>query len=254
VFADDSKVNGLLDAADSYVGNVRTSKLAMVTDQVRFVIDTNATIRPVYDVAVAEYRSVEGSDAKYPMSTFTNKLTERGKVLRNQADYVWPIASKTMNTIVFWEGDAEYHESVLESFVTWAGKQGREISFGGYVSFLKGWRDAEGSWYTEDGDYTERGKTELAKQAKVDEAMVDAQWCAMDFKTNLSGMAAAAQLAWIDAALHDLNVLRAKIAKPMDAKTKKQAKDLLDGNTGVGQKIGGDRITDAIVKATAAAS
>jgi len=252
VFENTDTINSLLTAADEYVGKVKASKLAMVTDQVTYVIEMYGKIRPTYDVAVQEYRSVEGSTATYPMSTFTTKLTERGKVLHSLgAEYVWPIASKTMNTIVFWEGDAEYHETALDAFVAYAGKAKREVSFGGYVSWLKGWRDPEGSWYTEDGDLTERGKTETAKVAATEALTAVSKWCSMDFELNLAGLSAIGQRAWVDAAIHDLTALKAKIDKTMSTADKAKAKKLLDGNIEAGGKMGGDRISTALNQAMA---
>ena len=251
VFENTDTIKGLIDAADAYIGKVKASKLAMVTDQVAFVIEAYGTIRPTYDVALAEFRGVEGSDAKYPMSTFTNKLTERGKVITAKPDYVWPINAKTMNTIVFWDGDADYHEEALDAFVAFCGKQGREISFGGYVSWLKGWRDAEGSWYTADGDLTERGKTETDKVAATEALVATGKWSSMDFELNLAGLSPIGQRAWIDAALHDLNALKAKLDKSLSTADKAKAKKLLDGNIEAGGKMGGDRISVALNQAMA---
>jgi hypothetical protein len=246
VFENTDTIQSLLTAADEYVGKVKASKLAMVTDQVMFVIDAYEKIRPTYDIAVAEFRGVEGSDAKYPMSTFTNKLTERGKVVRGDTDYVWPIAVKTMNTIVFWEGDADYHEGALDAFVAFCGKQKREISFGGYVGWLKGYRDVEGSWYTDDGEFTARGKVESDKVAATEAQVATGKWCSMDFELNLSGLSPIGQRAWIVAAIHDLEALKGKLDKKLSTADKAKAKKLLDGNIEAGGKMGGDRVSTAL--------
>lgn len=251
-----STVESLLAAADSYVKQVKDSLLDALTDRVTFTSDARKAYRPMYDVAVAEWNKANPGKA-YPMANFTIKLTERGKVIRNDESYVFPISTRDMNIIVNWNDalsyDADDADSPVAWYVTWCGEQGREMSWGGFIQYLKGFTDPEGNQYTEDGQRSERGR-KLDDEASATEAMTaDVQWHAFDFKLNLEGMPPAGKLAWIDAAIHDLEALRKQIIKAAGndaAKVKKDAKGVLESNVNAGMPIGGDRITKAINAAT----
>lgn len=256
-----STITAMLDAADSYVSNVRASLLDALTDRVTFTSEARKAYRPMYDVALAEHRKVEG-DKAYATSTFTTKLTERGKVVRDNPDYVFPISTRDMNVILNWDDslsyDADDADSPVAWYVTWCGKAaGREMSWAGFVHYLKGFSDPEGNQYTEDGERSPRGQ-QLDDEASKTEAMTaDVMWSTFDFELNLDGMPPAGKIAWIDAAIHDLQGLRKRIlaqAGSAKAQVSKDGKKVLDSNVAAGIRIGGDKITAAINRATVKAA
>ena len=93
-------VTDLLVSADEFVGKVRASALAVLKDRIAFTITEAAKFQPLYEVVVKEHRAVNGSDAKLSASVFAGRLTERGKVYRDQSDYVFPIPEKLFATIL----------------------------------------------------------------------------------------------------------------------------------------------------------
>ena len=255
-----STVEAMLTAADTYVKQVRDSALDALTDRVAFTSEARKAYRPMFDVAVAEWRKAN-ADKAYSTSTFVTKLTERGKVIRNDESYSFPIGTRDLNVILNWDDslvyDADDADSPLAWFVTWCGKQNRDLTWSGFVQFLKGFSDPAGNQYTEDGERSARGKQLDAESAATEAMTADDIWHSFDFKLNLEGMPPAGKLAWIDAAIHDLESLRKQIIKAAGseaAKVKRDAKSVLESNVKAGIPIGGDKITKAIENATARAA
>ncbi|HEX5016658.1 MAG TPA: hypothetical protein VFX15_03625 [Actinomycetes bacterium] len=239
-------VKGLLDRAVGIAAKVKATRLAVVTDMVAAMIDGHDTYRPLYDVVLADVRVAKGGSVT--AKEFAGRLSERGKVLRNDPSYEFPIGDRDFATMLNWSGDADYHETAMEWYQARANVAKEELSFPRYVQFLKGYRDKDGNHYTEDGLLTERGQKLYDEANAVDDVATDPKWCSMDVELNLEGMSAVAKLAWLEAMAHDIKRARARIIKSLGdtaTKVKRDAHSVVTTNTKQGIPIGGDRVSKA---------
>lgn len=250
-------VRDLLAAADDFVGKVTASALDQYRNMVRWTTDMAGKFQPLYLVERAKYRAAHGSDKDLSAAMFATTLTAEGRVLKNDPNYVFPVSQGNFATIIAWVGDQDDHDALEVPFLNYCAKVETSPSFGRYVTWLGKYRDPDGAQYDDEGNLTERGR-KLIKDADDAAALVYAKdWCSMDFRLNVEGLPSAGKLAWIDAAIHDLERFRMDLIKAAGSeatKIKRTAKDIRESMVNEGKRVGGDKLSAHLDMLKAAAA